>query len=65
MTNIFDINYYKILQDVYNEHGQVIVAFDFDNTVYDYHKKGLDCSKVIDLIKECDELEFPLICFDF
>ena len=60
--SVLNVDYYQILEDAYKEHGNVIVAFDFDNTVFDYHNKGLDFSQVIELLKECENLEFPLIC---
>lgn len=44
-------------------HNSLIVAFDFDNTIYDYHKKGDDYSEVINLLKECCKLGFTMILF--
>lgn len=60
--NVLEIDYDKILEDAYLKHKSLIVAFDFDNTVFDYHKKSVDYSLIIDLIKECDRLKFPLLC---
>ncbi len=31
----------------YNKYGTLVVAFDFDDTVYDFHKKGRIYSDVI------------------
>lgn len=45
------------------EHGGLIVAFDFDNTIYDYHKKGYDYSEVIKLLKDCCKLGFTMVLF--
>jgi hypothetical protein len=45
------------------EHGGLIVAFDFDNTIYDYHKKGDDYSEVIKLLKDCCKLGFTMVLF--
>ena len=28
------------LEEEYKEHGSLFVAFDYDNTVFDYHGKG-------------------------
>jgi len=61
--NVLKINYDKILEDAYNEHGDIIVAFDFDNTVYDFHKKGVNYTPIIKLLQECKKLGFKLICF--
>ena len=60
--SILDVNYYKIIEEAYRQHGTIIVCFDFDNTVFDYHDNGLDCSCVIELLKRCDKLGFTLIC---
>ena len=49
------------LKNEYDKYGKLIVAFDFDNTIYDFHKNGGDYSEVIDLLKECIKLEFDLI----
>jgi predicted mannosyl-3-phosphoglycerate phosphatase (HAD superfamily) len=58
-----DVDYDLILEQAYIDHSQIIIAFDFDNTVFDYHNVGLDCSKIINILKECHDYEFPLICF--
>lgn len=41
------------LSDEWFIHGKIIIAYDFDNTVYDYYNMGLKFNKVIDLLKEC------------
>ena len=41
------------LVDNWKQHGRIIIAFDFDNTVYDYYEKNYTYTKVIDLLKEC------------
>lgn len=47
----------------YRTHGNLIVAFDFDNTVYDYHGSGHDYSEVIELLREAEESGMYLMCF--
>lgn len=47
----------------YEKYGKLYVAFDFDNTIFDYHNNGGDYSQVINLLKECSELGFTLILF--
>lgn len=44
----------------YKEHNGLVVGFDFDNTVYDYHNVGLDCSAVIEILQKCSKLGFQL-----
>lgn len=51
------------LLNEYKEHGKLYVAFDFDNTIFDYHNTGGDFSGVISLLKECSKLGFVLILF--
>lgn len=52
----------RLLEDFLNHQG-LIVAFDFDNTIYDYHKKGDDYSEVVNLLKKCCKLGFTMILF--
>ena len=43
------------------DHKGIIIAFDFDNTVYDYYEKNYTYTKVIDLLKECKNMGCVLI----
>ena len=53
----------RLLND-YKKHGNLIVAFDFDNTIYDYHDTGTRTfSNVTNLLAECSELGFKMILF--
>lgn len=45
----------------YMEHGKLIVAYDFDDTVFDYHKKGFTYDRVINLLRKCHKAGFFLI----
>lgn len=51
------------LKGEYDKYGKLIVAFDFDNTIYDFHNNGGDYGEVIELLKECIKLGFDLILF--
>lgn len=51
------------LHEDYLTHGNLIVAFDFDNTVYDFHHKGHTFPKVIDILKRCNMLGFTMVVF--
>ncbi len=53
-------NAFERLLTEYRLHKRLIVAFDFDDTVYDFHKKGREYSQVIDLLKRCQEVGFHL-----
>jgi hypothetical protein len=41
----------------YRLHGGLVVAYDFDNTVYDYHMRGESYEMVIDLIKKLGKVK--------
>ena len=42
-------------------HGKIIIAFDFDNTIYDYYGKNYAYSKVVQLLQECKNMGCILI----
>jgi len=54
---------YKRLVEEYHKYGKLVIAFDFDNTVFDFHKKGLLYSHTINLLKEAKSVGFDCICF--
>lgn len=45
------------------KHEKLIVALDFDDTIYDCHARGHRYTKVIKLVKQCQELGFYIIIF--
>jgi FMN phosphatase YigB (HAD superfamily) len=45
------------------EHGKLVVAYDFDGTVYDYHNQGHTFHQVTELLHECKELGAYFIVF--
>lgn len=49
------------LYNEYLEHSKLIVAFDFDNTIYDYHHTGGNYDCIVELLKRCGELGFELV----
>lgn len=51
------------LVDEYTKYGSLCIGFDFDGTVYDYHKTGAKYDQVIDLLRELKELNCTLICW--
>lgn len=61
--NALDLDYGARLRGDYLKYGSLFVAFDFDNTVYDYHRAGIDYAEVIELVRECYELGFKMILF--
>lgn len=60
------ISQYKVVRrllDEYTIHKNLVVAFDFDNTIYDFHGKGITFPKVIKLLKDCSEFGLTLVCY--
>lgn len=51
------------LREWYERNGSLIVAYDFDNTVYDYHSRGHDYTEVIELIRKAKHAGCYLIVF--
>jgi len=47
----------------YQKHPKLIVAVDFDDTIFDFHKNGTDYTPIIDLVKTCQELGFYIVIF--
>jgi hypothetical protein len=53
----------KRLREEWLKYGSLIVAYDFDNTVYDYHKKGDTFEKVIEQLQMLGHMGCTMICF--
>jgi predicted mannosyl-3-phosphoglycerate phosphatase (HAD superfamily) len=47
----------------WKKHPQLIVAVDFDETLFDFHEKGYTHEKVIALLKRCQECGFYIVLF--
>lgn len=45
------------------EHDGIVVAFDFDNTVYDYHNKGYIYKNTVKILKACKEAGCTLVLY--
>jgi hypothetical protein len=56
-------NSFTRLVDEYKKYGTLVVAYDFDDTVYDFHKKGRLYNEVIHLLKELKKHNCYLICW--
>ena len=51
------------LYEEYKKYGSLVIAYDFDNTVYDFHKKGVSYWQVITLLQKLKSLNCICICF--
>jgi hypothetical protein len=47
----------------YQKYGSIVVAYDFDNTVFDFHKKGKTYEQVMQLIRDLKDANCYMICF--
>lgn len=56
-------NSFNRLLEEYNQHQSIVVAFDFDDTVYDFHKKGRLYNDIIELLKTLKSINCYLICW--
>lgn len=53
----------KRLIDEYEKHKKLVIGFDFDNTIFDVHNKGVNCTDVIRKLQMCKELGFILCLY--
>lgn len=51
------------LVEEYKKYKSLVVALDFDNTIFDYHEKGYEFTQIINLIKKCKEIGFKIVIF--
>ncbi len=58
-----DTNCVERLFNEWKKYGSIIVAYDYDNTVYDYYNKGYSYQQVIELLRECKRIGFHLTVF--
>jgi len=57
-----DVCYERLHRD-WEKHGSIVVAVDFDNTVFDLHDKGYTFPRVWNLLRRCKELGFKIVVF--
>lgn len=53
----------KRLFKEYGSHPRLIVAVDFDDTVFDYHEVGSTHEKVLETVKLCKKANFYVVVF--
>jgi len=61
--NVLDFDFYSRLKQDYLAHKSLFVAFDYDNTVFDYHDRGINYDEIIEILRTCKSLGFTLILF--
>ena len=59
-----DLNVINRLVDEWIKYGHnFVIAYDYDNTVYDYHNQGHRYDDVIGLLRECYDFGAHLVVF--
>ena len=51
------------LIEEYEKYGRLIVAVDFDNTIFDFHKRGDTFPKVIEILRRAYSLKCKIIIY--
>lgn len=55
-------SFLRLLKE-YNQYKSLVIAYDLDNTLYDYHKKGETYTMVMDLLRDLKGIGCYMICF--
>ena len=58
---LIEENSYNRLRKEFLTYGTLIIAYDFDNTVYDYHKKGDTFNNVINLLRKLKDYAYLIV----
>lgn len=57
-----DKSYERLLFE-YKKYGSLVIGFDFDGTVHDYHKTGATYNQVIKLLRDLKSIGCKLVCW--
>ena len=60
---INDLESIKRLVNEWVKHKSLIIAYDYDNTVFDFHNKGYEFDFVIDLLRESKQYGAKFIVY--
>lgn len=58
---LYEENCYKRLEEEFERYGKLIFCVDYDDTLYDFHKKGREYNCVIDLLKRWEKYSEVII----
>jgi len=51
------------LMEMYHKHKKLVICADFDDTLFDFHKKGFTFPAVVSILKQCQSLGFYIVIF--
>lgn len=51
------------LYNEYKKYGSLVIGFDFDDTIHDYHKLGRTYNNMINLLRDLKSMGCKLICW--
>lgn len=51
------------LEQEYLKHKNLVIGFDFDNTIFDFHGVGHEYPELIYLLQECSDLGFTMCVY--
>jgi len=51
------------LVEEWTNYGKIVLAVDFDDTLFDFHKKGRTYENVIELVKRCQSTGCYIVIF--
>lgn len=54
---------FKRLYDEYQKHGSLVIGFDFDGTVHDYHNVGASHEQVRQLLRDLKGIGCKCVCW--
>ncbi|NQX71315.1 hypothetical protein HQN90_35045 [Paenibacillus alba] len=58
-----DANVIERLVTEWKKYNNLVIAYDYDNTVYDFHRRGHQYHDVIQLLRECKAFGAHLVVF--
>ena len=67
-TPIFDpyMSSWRVSQRLsyeFSKHRNLVIAFDFDNTIYDFHNSNFEFPEVIVLLRQATKLGLTMVCY--
>jgi len=58
-----NVNTTNRIVEEWKKYGKIIIAYDYDDTVFDFHNKGRKYTDVINLLQRCDKVGAYFVVF--